>query len=67
MYRETETFYAKTETEVENCIHDFLDEPGISYVSEKRYRDDDGIYIIEVKYTTRRLMIKKDECEAILF
>lgn len=51
MYTETETFYGTTETDLENNIHAFLDEPEFSYVSEKRYRDDDGIYISEVKYT----------------
>ena len=51
MYTETETFYGTTETDLENYIHAFLDQTGFSYVSEKRYRDDDGIYISEVKYT----------------
>ncbi len=51
MELQTETFFGSTENAVEDYIHDFFDEPGCSYVSEKRYRDDDGNYISEVKYT----------------
>ena len=51
MELQTETFFGSTENALEDYIHDFLDEPGFSYVSEKRYRGDDGSYISEVKYT----------------
>uniref|UniRef100_UPI0035A0ED1C hypothetical protein n=1 Tax=Jeotgalibaca porci TaxID=1868793 RepID=UPI0035A0ED1C len=51
MYTETETFYGTTETDLENNIHAFLDEPGFSFVGENRYVGEDGNYISEVKYT----------------
>lgn len=48
---ETITFSGVSEVDLENRIHDFLDEPGINDESIVYYKDNEGDYCADVVYT----------------
>lgn len=50
MVIEQEVFYGQTEFEVENKIHWFLDEPGVSYIDSEDYRENDTSYATVLTY-----------------
>ena len=50
MKLEHEIFYGKSEYEIEEQIHWFVDQPWISYEGEETYRENDRSYATVVYY-----------------
>lgn len=48
---ETITFSGVSEVDLENRIHDFLDEPGINDKSIVYYKNNEGDYLADIIYT----------------
>ena len=47
---ETHLFHGYSEEDVENQIHGFLDQPGVTYEAEEMYRENDRSYASVLHY-----------------
>ena len=54
MKQETVDLYGSSEVDLENRLHEFLDNPGVHYRDARYSRDEDGGYCATVLYEYRQ-------------
>lgn len=50
MKQETEDLYGSSEVDLENRLHELLDDPRVHYMDAKYWIDEDGVYVATVLY-----------------